>query len=119
MGQNTRSVPADLGAVEYNRHNAAGCADSQLTGNGVILVNFCTMSMSGGAWVKSEKYVIENAKLQRYEWTNSANKDCSGTGTASIVLNGLPVKLNGLLSSLRTRVQAMEQVHLHTLSLVQ
>merc|ERR1712166_1114888 len=74
------STSADVGAVDYSFHSAAGCADSDLTGIGFLLVNKCEQKSEDGVR-HSEKRVIENGKIQAYKWTNSANLlDCSGTG---------------------------------------
>merc|ERR1712166_569156 len=81
------STSADVGAVAWTLHSAAGCADSDLTGIGFLLVNKCEQKSEDGVR-HSEKNVIENGKIKTYKWTNSANLlDCSGTGTPSNLLS--------------------------------
>lgn len=75
------TTSATVGLVPYGLYSAAGCADDQLKGAGSFLVNSCSPNEEGIAWNRSDKYVIENGKFKQYRWTNTANKDCSGTGT--------------------------------------
>ena len=78
------TTSATVGAFEYGTYSAEGCADSELNGAGAALVNFCKQDVDSGAWSESSKYLIENGRFVKYKWTNSANKDCSGTGTAVV-----------------------------------
>jgi len=75
------TTSATLGAVKYTKHSAAGCADSTLTDAGYWTVNFCSMDNNDGAWEESTKISIVNGKISYSQWTDSASKDCSGTGT--------------------------------------
>ena len=76
------TTSATVGAVEYRTYSVDGCADAELAGAGFFLVNYCVRDEEDGTWSESWKYVIEGGKLQKYEWKNWANADCSGTGTA-------------------------------------
>jgi len=76
------TTSATVGAVEYVTYSADGCAESEVNGAGFFLVNSCKMNLDGVAWEKSSNILIENGVLKQYQWTTSANKDCSGTGTA-------------------------------------
>merc|ERR1712166_226649 len=56
-------------------------------------VNYCKKDSTNGAWKDSSKDVIENGKIQTYEWEDSstfstterlAAKGCTGGGTAKV-----------------------------------
>merc|ERR1712166_42237 len=82
-----------LGGVYYQQYNAAGCPDSNRTSAGYFAVNYCKKDSTNGAWKDSSKDVIENGKIQTYEWEDSstfstterlAAKGCTGGGTAKV-----------------------------------
>merc|ERR1712166_362539 len=84
-----------LGGVYFQQYNAAGCPDSNRTSAGYFAVNYCKKGSTNGAWKDSSKDVIENGKIQTYEWEDSstfstterlAAKGCTGGG--SLVQDG-------------------------------
>lgn len=74
------STSADVGAIDVSLYNAAGCADTELSGKWIYLINKCEPKGDEG----SGKWVIENGKIQYYKWTSVL--DCSGTGVAEGLL---------------------------------